>query len=110
MLVLLSFFTFSLLICDGFFLKSAYSSRSSLNGTGSDSSKITQNTIIGLFDAVTGLTHGIGDVMEQFDHNLDSTTATEDDDETIVDRIDVKKKVQTEIEGIYCLLCKCIGE
>merc|ERR1711976_922496 len=36
--------------------------------------------------------------MEQFDHNLDSTAATEDDDETDVERIDVNKKVQTENE------------
>merc|ERR1712029_988599 len=44
-----------------------FRSRSSLNTTDEDDdSGLTQDTIVGLFDAVTGLTHGIGDVIEQF--------------------------------------------
>merc|ERR1712227_374875 len=54
------------------FFRTRFRSRSSLNTTDEDDdSGLTQDTIVGLFDAVTGLTHGIGDVIEQFGDGFD---------------------------------------
>merc|ERR1712227_625896 len=83
------------------FFRTRFRSRSSLNTTDEDDdSGLTQNTIVGLFDAVTGLTHGIGDVIEQFGDGFDqrrpgnntaivtkrvnATEGEEDDDEESV--------------------------
>merc|ERR1711879_1097485 len=37
-----------------------------------------RDTIVGLFDAVTGLTHGLGDVIQDFDVGLDDEKKEED--------------------------------
>merc|ERR1712227_785227 len=83
------------------FFRTSFRSRSSLNTTDEDDdSGLTQDAIVGLFDAVTGLTHGIGDVIEQFGDGFDqrrpgnntaivtkrvnATEGEEDDDEESV--------------------------
>ena len=38
----------------------------------SRSTNLTQNTILGLFDTVTGLTHGIGGIFDQFEQGFES--------------------------------------
>merc|ERR1712130_379981 len=59
-----------------------YNSSSSLNITnlgGGGSSNVTKDAIIGIFDAVSGLTWGIGDVLEEFEHGLN-------DNETVIEK------------------------
>merc|ERR1712064_220831 len=60
-----------------------YNSSSYLNvtnlGEAVSSSNVTKDAIIGIFDAVSGLTHGIGDVLEEFEHGLN-------DNETVIEK------------------------
>merc|ERR1719411_1605736 len=57
-----------------FFLRSNYesgaSSRSS-NQTEDDSGGLTQDTILGVFDTVTGLTYGLGGLFQQFEDGFE---------------------------------------
>merc|ERR1712183_260236 len=57
-----------------FFLRDNYesgaSSRSS-NQTEDDTSGLTQDTILGVFDTVTGLTHGLGGLFQQFEEGFE---------------------------------------
>merc|ERR1712198_187229 len=82
----------SIFMSEQLFLRSSYTTRfsgkyynssSSLNitnlGDGSGSN-VTKEAIIGIFDAVSGLTHGIGDVLEEFEHGLN------DDNETVIEK------------------------
>merc|ERR1712142_1367334 len=82
----------SIFMSEQLFLRSSYTTRfsgkyynssSSLNitnlGDGSGSN-VTKEAIIGIFDTVSGLTHGIGDVLEEFEHGLN------DDNETVIEK------------------------
>merc|ERR1719412_1111695 len=57
-----------------FFLRNDYesgpSSRSS-NQTEDDGSNLTQDTILGVFDTVTGLTYGLGGLFQQFEDGFE---------------------------------------
>merc|ERR1712025_1361006 len=96
----------SFFMSEQLFLRSSYTSRfrgkyynssSSLNITnlgGGSSSNVTKDAIIGIFDAVSGLTHGIGDVLEEFEHGLN-------DNETVIERKqDVEEDPEDEGETV----------
>merc|ERR1712130_269531 len=79
-----------------------YNSSSSLNITnlgGGGSSNVTKDAIIGIFDAVSGLTHGIGDVLEEFEHGLN-------DNETVIEKKqeeeeEADKEAETVVLGLF---------
>ena len=58
----------------------------------SRASPVNRQAIIGIFDAVTGLTHGIGDVLE------DIAVDDDDNDVVIVDRKDLELESNEEEE------------
>merc|ERR1712064_255531 len=79
-----------------------YNSSSSLNITnlgGGSSSNVTKDAIIGIFDAVSGLTHGIGDVLKEFEHGLN-------DNETVIEKKqdeeeEADKEAETVVLGLF---------
>ena len=55
----------------------------------SRSTNLTQNTILGLFDTVTGLTHGIGGIFDQFEQGFESIRPR---NQTVLDKVYVSEE------------------
>merc|ERR1719510_604516 len=55
-----------------FFLRSNYASASSRSSNQTeDDSSLTEDTILGVFDTVTGLTYGLGGIFQQFEDGFE---------------------------------------
>merc|ERR1712038_1346339 len=52
----------------------------------------SQDAIVGLFDAVSGLTHGIGDVIQQFDPSIANKNSSISTNETSLDNLDIVER------------------
>merc|ERR1712227_398776 len=105
----------AIFLSEQFFLRSSFSTRnretgeyynssSYLNvtnlGEAVSSSNVTKDAIIGIFDAVSGLTHGIGDVLEEIEHGLN------DDNETVIEKkqdeaVDPADESETVVLGLF---------
>merc|ERR1712038_941130 len=89
--------------CHPLFLDTLLHRRNSSLGRGnhSVSGGWSQGAIVGLFDAVSGLTHGIGDVIQQFDPsiaNKNSSISTLSTNETSLDILE-RKDLIADDEG-----------
>merc|ERR1712227_126778 len=104
----------AIFLSEQFFLRSSFSTRnretgeyynssSYLNvtnlGEAVSSSNVTKDAIIGIFDAVSGLTHGIGDVLEEIEHGLD-------DNESVIEKKqeeeeEADKEAETVVLGLF---------
>ena len=67
-------------------------------GNHSASGGWSQDAIVGLFDAVSGLTHGIGDVIQQFDPSIANQNSSISTNETSLDILE-RKDLIAEDEG-----------
>merc|ERR1712064_118186 len=100
----------AIFLSEQFFLRSSFSTRnretgeyynssSYLNvtnlGEAVSSSNVTKDAIIGIFDAVSGLTHGIGDVLEEIEHRLD------DNESVIEKKQDEEEEAETVVLGLF---------
>ena len=77
--------------------ESGASSRSS-NQTEEDSGGLTQDTILGVFDTVTGLTYGLGGLFQQFEEGFEQIRPQSDT--TVTNKVYYNDEEEEEEEDI----------
>ena len=87
--------------CHPLFLDTLLHTHNSSLGRGNHSASggWSQDAIVGLFDAVSGLTHGIGDVIQQFDPSIANQNSSIFTNETSLDILERRKDLIAEDEG-----------